>query len=84
MSALSVRIPLAEAKNKLSELIDRVTRGEEITITRHDQEVARLVPASRPSRESVLRSIEAMRLLRRGLLTASTTEIIAWKKEGRR
>jgi prevent-host-death family protein len=83
MTALSIRIPLAEAKNKLSELIDRVGRGEEITITRHDREVARLVPASRPSRESVLRSIEAMKLLRREA-KASVAEIISWKKAGLR
>lgn len=33
-----------EAKNKLSELLDLVERGEEVTITRHGKEVARLVP----------------------------------------
>jgi prevent-host-death family protein len=34
-----------EAKNKLSQLLDLVERGEEITITRHGKEIARLVPA---------------------------------------
>ena len=43
-------IGLAEAKNKLSELLDRVERGEVFTITRHDEAVARLIPAKRPSR----------------------------------
>ena len=33
-----------EAKNKLGQLLDRVERGEEIVITRHGKEVARLVP----------------------------------------
>ena len=33
-----------EAKNKLSALLDRVEQGEEIVITRHGKEVARLVP----------------------------------------
>lgn len=33
-----------EAKNKLSELLDLAARGEEIIITRHGKEVARLVP----------------------------------------
>ena len=33
-----------EAKNKLSALLDRVERGEEIVITRHGRPVARLVP----------------------------------------
>jgi prevent-host-death family protein len=35
-----------EAKNRLSELIDKVERGEEIVITRHGKPVARLVAAS--------------------------------------
>ena len=33
-----------EAKNRLGQLLDRVERGEEVTITRHGKEVARLVP----------------------------------------
>jgi prevent-host-death family protein len=33
-----------EAKNKLGQLLDLVERGEEIVITRHGKEVARLVP----------------------------------------
>jgi prevent-host-death family protein len=38
-----------EAKNKLGQLLDLVEQGEEIIITRHGKEVARLVPA-RPVR----------------------------------
>jgi len=34
-----------EAKTHLSDLLDRVERGEEITITRHGKPVAKLVPA---------------------------------------
>ena len=33
-----------EAKNKLGQLLDLVERGEEIVITRHGKQVARLVP----------------------------------------
>jgi len=33
-----------EAKNKLGQLLDLVERGEEILITRHGRQVARLVP----------------------------------------
>lgn len=35
---------IVEAKNKLSELIDRASRGEGIVITRHGQPVAELKP----------------------------------------
>ena len=33
-----------QAKTRFGELLDRVARGEEIVITRHDKAVARLVP----------------------------------------
>lgn len=33
-----------QAKTRFGELLDRVARGEEIVITRHEKAVARLVP----------------------------------------
>ena len=33
-----------EAKNKLGQLLDLVEQGEEVIITRHGKEIARLVP----------------------------------------
>jgi prevent-host-death family protein len=33
-----------QAKTRFGELLDRVVRGEEIIITRHEKAVARLVP----------------------------------------
>ena len=45
MSNLS--IGLFEAKTHLSELINRVERGEEVVITRHNKAVAKLVPVMR-------------------------------------
>ena len=76
---------LAEAKNKLSELIDRVSEGEEITITRHDQAVAKLVPLKRTSRAELRKVIEQIRALRaRNPASLTPKEIIAFKNEGRR
>ena len=50
-----------EAKNKLGQLLDLVERGEEVTISRHGKEVARLVPArpthSREQAHAALRRI---------------------------
>jgi prevent-host-death family protein len=34
-----------EAKNRFVKLLDRVARGEEVVVTRHDKPVARMVPA---------------------------------------
>jgi prevent-host-death family protein len=82
---MAVTVGLAEAKNKLSELIGRVAQGEEITITRHDEAVAKLVPAKRLSREEVMQAIEGIRALRAKHRVKLTTEdIIAWKNAGRR
>jgi prevent-host-death family protein len=40
---------LYEAKNRLSELVDRVLAGEVIEITRHGRVVARLAPPEDPA-----------------------------------
>ena len=51
-----------EAKNKLGQLLDLVEHGEEVMITRHGKEVARLVPARRPvSREEARAAIQRIR-----------------------
>lgn len=39
-----------EAKTRFSELLEQVSGGAEITITRHEKPVARLVPVAKPSR----------------------------------
>ncbi len=76
-------VPLAEAKNRLSELIDRVSRGEEIVISRHNIDIARLVPIGRPPRHDVSESIAKMRAARKHR-SASVEEILQWRSEGRR
>jgi prevent-host-death family protein len=51
-----------EAKNKLGQLLDLAEQGEEIIITRHGKEIARLVPA-RPtrSRDAARAAVRRMR-----------------------
>ena len=41
-----------EAKNRLGHLLDLIERGEEVLITRHGREVARLVPAHQQTNRS--------------------------------
>ena len=78
-------VGLAEAKNKLSELIARVAQGEEITITRHDEAVAKLVPAKRSSREEAIQAIEGIRALRaKHPVYLTTQDILELKDAGRR
>jgi len=56
-----------QAKTHFSQLLEHVAKGEEITITRHDRPVARLVPAERPSREHVATIFRRMDALRQSL-----------------
>jgi prevent-host-death family protein len=56
-----------QAKTHFSQLLERVAKGEEITITKHDRPVARLVPAEGPSRERVAAIFRQMDALRRSL-----------------
>ena len=51
-----------EAKNKFGQLLDWVEHGEEVMITRHGKEVARLVPAQRTiNREEARAAIQRIR-----------------------
>jgi prevent-host-death family protein len=51
-----------DAKNKLSQLLDLVEQGEEITITRYGRPVARLVPpASRVDRNEARAALRRIR-----------------------
>lgn len=52
-----------EAKTRFGELLERVSKGEEVVITRHDKPVARLVPEGAPRRDEVRRSVEGLREL---------------------
>jgi prevent-host-death family protein len=55
-------VGLFEAKQKLSELVERARRGERIGITRRGKLTAVMVPASSEvSLEDVFRSIEEIR-----------------------
>lgn len=46
----SMTVGAFEAKTKFSELLEQVSQGAEITITKHEKPVAKLVPIERPSR----------------------------------
>lgn len=74
-----------EAKNRLSELLDRVQKGEEITITRNGKPVARLVaPADDEERKAKARAAaERIRQMRKGV-TLDGIPIKDLIEEGRR
>lgn len=71
-----------EAKTHLSELLDRVARGERIVITRHGQPVAVLQPPDTATTRGVSEAIAGIRALR-GRVRAAPEELAAWAAEGR-
>ena len=72
-----------EAKTHLPQLLERVSRGERITITKHGRPVARLVPPAAEHRPEVAQIIASLREARRGVRLEGATirELI---EEGRR
>jgi prevent-host-death family protein len=61
-------VALFEAKNRLSELIDRVLAGEVITITRRGKAVARLAPADdEAGQRAAAQAIAEVRAVRSGV-----------------
>jgi prevent-host-death family protein len=52
-------VGIFEAKNRLSELVERASRGEEIVITRHGAQVARLMPPQLADPEGQARDLAA-------------------------
>jgi prevent-host-death family protein len=77
-----------EAKTRFGELLERVSRGEEIVITRHDRPVARLVPEGAQRLDDVRRSVQGLRDLqqrirRRSRARLSDAEVRAAIDEGR-
>lgn len=63
-----MEVALFEAKNRLSELIDRVVAGEVIAITRRGKVVARLTPADdEAGRRAATQAIANLRAAREGV-----------------
>lgn len=58
-------VGIYDAKNTLSELLDRVEAGETIAVTRHGRKVALLTPVN-PQRPAARQAIARLRQLRAG------------------
>ena len=77
-----------DAKTRLSELLDRVERGEQIVITRHGKPVARLVPEGGLDQAAALAAVDRITARRKELAAQGAritqAEIRAMRDEGRR
>ena len=72
-----------EAKAHLSQLLERVEKGEQFTITRHGVPVARLVPTDNPAKMSADDAVAELKKMRKKC-TLGGLSIRSMIEEGRR
>ncbi len=78
-------VGIAEAKDRLSELVDRVERGEPVTITRHGKPVANITPVrTRPTRAELERLFREVEEDKKGYPPISRDDIVEAIRSGRR
>jgi prevent-host-death family protein len=82
------KVTAFEAKTRFGELLERVSRGEEVVITRHDRVVARLVPEGPQRLDEVRRAVSGLRDLqsrirRRSRAKLSDREVRSAIEKGR-
>lgn len=82
------KVTAFEAKTRFGELLERVSRGEEVVITRHDKVVARLVPEGQQRLDEVRRAVAGLldlqsRIRRRSRAKLSDREVRSAIEEGR-
>ncbi len=77
------KIRASEAKVHLSQILDKVERGETVLITRHGRAIARLIPEAQ-RQEEISKAIETLKAL--GHCTAKITleELLSARHEGHR
>ena len=73
-----------EAKTHLSALLEAVSAGESVLITKRGRPMARLVPPDTPDRQAVNAAVARLRALRDRHGNLSVAEILAFRDEGRR
>ena len=80
-----------KAKTNFGELLERVARGEEVIITKHDKPVARLIPEGPRDLKTIREAVSGLRELRqqiskhnKGKGEISESDVKSWVEEGRR
>jgi prevent-host-death family protein len=85
-----ITVTALEAKNRFGKLLDRVARGEEVVVTRHDKPVARMVPAEGRQLSAIRRAVAELKELQARIRTRarraalSDEEVRSAIEEGRR
>lgn len=69
------KVTAFEAKTRFGELLERVAKGEEVVITRHDKPVARLIPEGAQRLDEVRRSVQGLRDLQQRIRRRSKAKL---------
>ncbi len=62
-----IEVGTFEAKTHLSALLEKVSQGQEVLITKRGEPIARLVPAQRFDRTQVAATVDALLEFRKGM-----------------
>ena len=62
-----IEVGTFEAKTHLSALLEKVSQGQEVLITKRGEPIARLVPAQRSDRPQVAATIDTLFEFRKGM-----------------
>ena len=62
-----IKVGIFEAKTHLSALLEKVSQGQEVLITKRGEPIARLVPAQRSDRTQVAATVDALLEFRKGM-----------------
>lgn len=76
------QVAASDAKARLSELLDRVEKGETVVITRHGRPVARLVPDEDMRQKEINEAIASMKARARRVGKISLKELLSSIHEG--
>jgi prevent-host-death family protein len=85
---MTKHVPAAAFKDKVSRYIAEASAGEEIVITKHGKEAARLVPPAKDRRALQVEAVERMRAIGQRILAkngpTTSKEIRQWLDEDRK
>jgi prevent-host-death family protein len=76
------QVPISEAKAHLSELLDKVEKGETVIITRHGRAVARLVPDQKRRQKEIDEAIASMKARAKRVGKISLKDLLSSIHEG--
>jgi prevent-host-death family protein len=75
-------IQAAEAKARLSSLLDEVERGQTIVITRHGRPIARIVPEADNRQAGIARAMAEIEEFRKTMPRIALEDLLSARHEG--